>query len=99
MVAPKEPSDMERYFAACHAVQTGVAYDLERDPNSGTPKHLRVGVNIAQRDLSSLVELLVALKVITLEQYESAIAQGMEKEQKRYEELLSRRFGTVVKLA
>lgn len=89
----KEMTDKERYYAACHAMQTGVAHDLNLNPNSGTPKHLRVGVNTAIRDHSSLVELLISKGILTEEEYFKALADGMEKEVHLYEEMLKEKMG------
>lgn len=90
--------DRERYETAGHAVQTGVAYDLERDPTSGTPKHLRVGINMAMSDQAGLVTLLIEKGVFTLEEYLTAVADSAEDEAKRYEQLLSNRYGKSIKL-
>lgn len=76
--------DMERYYAAAHAMQTAVALTMERDGAETSPKHLRVGVNVALRDLGSLVALLVEKGVITPDEYQKAIADGMEEEVETY---------------
>lgn len=77
-----------RYLAACHAMQSGVAADHIRGSQDGTPKHLRVGINVAQTDLASLAALLVRKGVITQEELDEALADGMEAEARRYEEHL-----------
>lgn len=89
---------MSRYFKACHAMQTGVAADLEHDPSSATPKHLRVGVNSAMVEHGALVRVLIAKGVFTQEEYEEELANGMEAEVARFEALLSNRMGGNVKL-
>jgi hypothetical protein len=93
-----EKSHAERYEAACHAMQTGVAHDLNLRPNSGTPKHLRVGVNVALRDHGSLVGLLISKGIITQEEYEKAIADGMEAEVKTYEDMIASQTGGATKI-
>jgi hypothetical protein len=37
-----------RYLDACHAVQSGVAFDQARGSDDGSPKHLRTGVNLCK---------------------------------------------------
>lgn len=91
--------DRARYFAAAHAVQSGVAADLGYDHTSATPKHLRVGINITMSDLGSLAKLMIAKGVITLDEYEAALADGVEEEKARYEALLTARLGNPVTLA
>jgi hypothetical protein len=94
----------ERYVAAAHAMQSGVKTDMETDPNqqsqgASTHKHLRVGLNNVMSDHGSLAYLLVQKGVITEAEYLEAIADGIEREQKRYEQLLTDRFGTKITLA
>ena len=91
-------TDAERYEAAAHAVQTGVAYDLERDPSSGTPKHLRVGVNLAMVNDAALTRLLVEKGIITESEYAKAVADETEREAARYEALLRAVYGANVTL-
>jgi hypothetical protein len=95
---------LERYAAAAHAVQSGVAADMETDPNARsqgatTPKHLRTGLNNVMSDHASLAKLLIDKGVITEAEYLDAIADGIEREQARYEQLLTRRLGSPVRLA
>lgn len=92
----------QRWAAAAHAMQSGVAIEME-EPKLGKsqstdPKHLRVGVNVALRDQGSLVQLLIAKGVITDEEYFKAIAEGMEQEVREYEERLSAHFKAPVRL-
>ena len=87
-----------RYQKALHAMQTGVAIEMTRQPESTEPKHLRVGVNSAMVEHSALVKLLIASGVITEEQFMAALAEGMEAEKTRYEQRLSRLLGTPVTL-
>lgn len=94
----------ERYMAAMHAMQSGVATDMKTDPNARsqgatTPKHLRVGLNGALADQGALVRLLVGKGIITEAEYFEAVADAAEAEQARYEQLLSERFGKPVTLA
>lgn len=75
----------KRYVAAVHAMQSGVAAEMGR---STEPKHLRVGVNAAMVDHSSLVQLLISKGLFTRDEYLAAIADGMEEEKGRYEQRL-----------
>ncbi len=93
----------ERYVAAAHAVQSGVKADMETDTSGhagGTvPKHLRVGLNNVMSDHGSLADLLIRKGVFTEDEYLNAIADGIEREQARYEQFLTARFGSKVTLA
>lgn len=91
-------TDSERYEAALHAMQTGVKVELAAGSTSGTPKHLRVGVNSALCDNTALVKLLVAKGLLTMEEFLKALADEMELEVGRYEEIIRERTGKVVKL-
>lgn len=93
-------TDKERYVAAAHAVQSGVAYDMERNPDDSatSPKHLRVGLNVALSDASGLATLLIEKGVFTQEEYTKALADAMERERARYEEHLSRAMGAKITL-
>lgn len=88
----------ERYLRAAHAMQSGVAMEQELGSQDGTPKHLRVGVNVAMSDIVGLVKLLIDKGLFTLDEYEAAVADAMEREALRYEERLSRQLGTKVTL-
>ena len=92
-------SDEERYHAAAHAMQTGVAMEMNYRPQPTEPKHLRTGINTAMVDHAALVGLLVAKGVITDAEYMKALADAMEAEQARYESHLSQILGTKVTLA
>jgi hypothetical protein len=78
----------ERYEAAAHAMQTGVAYEMSTSPAAAaaSPKHLRVGVNAAMSDQAGLAELLIRKGLITKEEYCEAVADSMEKERQRYQD-------------
>jgi len=95
-VTPEEPSaDEERYLRALHALQSGVAFEMNyTDTQSATqPKHLRVGVNNALVQHSALVKLLVEKDLFTQEEYWKAVADAMEDEVKFYEERARTRLG------
>ena len=86
------PDDAARYFAACHAVQSGVAAEHAAGSDDGSPKHLRVGVNTAHVCCAAMARLLIAKDVFTLDEYEAAQAGEMEAEQARYEHRLGVRL-------
>lgn len=92
----------ERYVAALHAMQSGVAGILGKiGPHTGecSPKHLRVGVNAAMIDCGAVAKLLVEKGIFTDEEYAEALAEMAEKDQKSYEEKLTEMTGIKVTLA
>lgn len=96
-------NDMDRYHAAAHAVQSGVAMEMnvERagdDNRSTSPKHLRVGIATAKAEQGGLATLLIAKGVFTSEEYTAAMADAMEGEQAIYERRLSGMLGREIKL-
>ena len=78
-------NDQDRYVKAAHAMQSGVAVCMERGTAETTPKHLRVGVNSAMVNDAAIARLLIGKGIITLAEYEGAVADEMEREVKRYE--------------
>lgn len=87
----------DRYQRAIHAMQSGVAYS--RDKTNQEPKHLRVGINVALRDVGALSYLLVKKGVFTELELWEALADGAEAEVKEYERKLSAAYGATVTLA
>jgi hypothetical protein len=94
-------NDRDRHRVAAHAMQSGVAAEMQiEDRQTSTePKHLRVGINAAMSDHAGLVRLLIAKGVITEGEYLKAIADEMESEKARYENSLSQHFGKKITLA
>jgi hypothetical protein len=97
-----------RYAALLHAVQTGIAWelqldhpeaDLNTDENLRAHKHLRTGIDGSKSDHGALAELLIERGVFTLEDYEDALLRGLEREKARYERVLSERVGAKITLA
>lgn len=82
-----------RYLKAAHAMQTGVAMEMNYDPQPTTPKHLRVGVNSAMSDQGGLVTLLIAKGIITEEEYLEAICASMEREAESYTQRIRAHLG------
>ena len=96
----------DRYKAAAHGMQSGVALQRQKEIERGIPederetgpKHLRVGVNSAMADHGALVELLISKNVLTREEYFEAITNAMERERASYEEALSKALGANITL-
>ncbi len=100
MAESKTEEYRQRYFAAAHAMQTGVAAKMNFDPSETTPKHLRVGVNAAMSDAGGLVGLLISKGVITEEEYMKAICEQMEAERDKYQEEIQAHYpGAKITLA
>lgn len=91
-LTPEEAEQHARYFAAAHAMQSGVAMMMNYEGGETTPKHLRVGVNSALVDSASLAMLLMEKGVFTRLEYFTAIAEGMEREVKLYQDRISERL-------
>lgn len=92
-------TDLERYNAAAHAMQSGVNAKMGYAPAETTPKHLRAGVNSAMSETAGLVTLLIEKGVFTKEEHLAAIADAMENEKALYETELSEHFDTKIVLA
>lgn len=90
---------INEYRRLGHAIQSGVMMMMERDPTSGSPKHLRVGVNTVKSDLGALTRLLVDKGVISQDEAFEYVLNGLREEIKMYERSLSERFGGKVTLS
>lgn len=87
-----------RYRALAHAIQSGVAMEMNYDKTSTTPKHLRVGVNMAMVEHAALADLLMRKGLITEAEYSDALIQGLEREVAAYEKRLSEMLGAHITL-
>lgn len=85
-MATKLEDLMDEHRRLSHAMQAGVAMEENWKDASLTPKHLRVGVNVALSDAGGLVALLVKKGLFTEEEYFEAIVETMRTEVKNYEE-------------
>tara|TARA_R110000868_G_scaffold936_5_gene7160 strand:+ start:2320 stop:2616 length:297 start_codon:yes stop_codon:yes gene_type:complete len=96
-----DDENRNRYMQAAHAMQSGVAIEMNMPhrQKATEPKHLRVGINCAMSDHGGLVRLLISKGVITESEYLSAIADAMEEEAAKYQASVSQHFGREVKLA
>lgn len=96
-----EPELENRYRKASHAMQTGIALEIELAGEQGaaaTPKYLRVGVNSAMSDHGALARLLIKKGIITQDEYELIIVEAMEDEALYYEKRLEKRYNRKVTL-
>jgi hypothetical protein len=82
-----------KYIALCHAMQTGVAFKMEKDNKDTSPKHLRVGINIAMSDHSALVHILFEKGILTEEEYFDALIESVEREVQMYESVIKELYG------
>ena len=91
---PQCPPELkERYLAAAHAMQSGVAAKLAAgSARECEPKHLRVGVNSALVDGGAMARVLIAKGVITAEEYFTSVVECMEEEAQGYERELGVRL-------
>jgi hypothetical protein len=78
----------KRYFQLMHAMQSGVALHMQRDPKETDPKHLRVGINSSLISNGALVQLLIEKGVITDLEFWEKLNEFVERDVKKYEELL-----------
>lgn len=83
----------QQYRALQHAMQSGVAMMMNKEPKETEPKHLRVGVNTALSDHASLARLLISKGIITQDEYEDAILAGMVIEVENYKGRIHNSFG------
>ena len=83
-----EPRDLGlSWEEATHGVQSATKYEHNFGSESGSSKHLRVGINMAKSDHGGLVRLLIVKGVITAEEYLEAIRLGANEELARHEDL------------
>jgi hypothetical protein len=88
----------KRYMKAAHAMQSGVAFKMEKDPSETKPKHLRVGINSVLSNNAAIAELLIERGIFTKEDYMSKMADKMEEEAEDYRQELESLFGVHIEL-
>lgn len=91
-----------KYRALVHAMQSGVAMEIEKEGLAGAaadPKHLRVGVNVAIVESSALWKLLLDKGIVTEDEMRDRLHEAHADEVARYEQHLSRLLGCEIKLA
>jgi transcription termination factor NusB len=92
-----------RYEVAAHAVQAGVAMEMNDAPphisqSAVSPKMLRTGVNLAMVEHGALVRLMIKKGIITDLEYMEELVKGVEQEQHDYEARLSAKYGGKTKI-
>ena len=87
-----------KYARLAHAVQSGVKAKMEIDGSETTPKHLRVGVNMAMIDSAAVGMLLLRKGIISEEEYVDALIDRTQQEVEMYEEFLSAHYGKQIHL-
>lgn len=93
------PRNNLSYNDACHAMQTGVAIEMESGTLKETePKHLRVGVNSLMVDNTAMARLLVKKGLITMDEYLEEVRLEMNREVDAYEDRIRARVGPSVNL-
>ena len=58
---------IRKYHAALHAVQTGVMYEMQINPNPTTPKHLLTGILGSLIEQDALIHVLARRDQINIE--------------------------------
>jgi hypothetical protein len=98
-LSEKEERLLARSNELMHAIQSGIAYNMQLDPNGETSaKHLRVGVNNALIQHAALIRVLCDSHVILLEKYLEVYVALLEDEKKSYEAQLTTMYGRNIKL-
>jgi hypothetical protein len=92
----KATSDWQRYMRAVKRMQSGVA--ILNDPDDGSPKHIRVGINSAMVNADAFLHLLVDKGVCTVEEFQKYLADSAEREAARYEAFVQEKYGSNFKL-
>lgn len=88
----------DKYYKLMHAMQSGVALMMNYDKSETSPKHLRVGVNSALIDSSALAKLLIEKKIITEEEFYTALCELAENDVKSYEQKITEITGSNTKI-
>jgi len=88
----------KQYLALIHALQSGVAMQMNIDPTSTTPKHLRVGIDSAHVAQDALIRLLIEKGVITDGEYMQALVEASQREVARVQAELRTQVGREVTL-
>lgn len=82
-----------------HAMQSGVAMMMNYVHEPTSPKHLRVGINVALSGHAALGKLLIDKGLITEEEFFEGAIEAMKQEVKQYElEITERNDGANIKL-
>lgn len=90
---PEVQAELQRYYAAVHGMQSGVAMTMNYDAGETQPKHLRVGVNSAHVSASALTTLLVEKGLATSLEVATILADFMEAERDDYQRRIRAHLG------
>lgn len=71
---------MTRYMQLAHAIQSALAFQEQAGHQKFTHKHLRVGIDIGKADQGALARLLISKGIITEEELDEALDDGLERE-------------------
>lgn len=75
-----------RYLELGHAIQSGIAFLMNKRATLTDPKHLRVGLNLRAVDHGALVALLIEKGIFTEEEYSAKLVEWAEREVTSYEQ-------------
>lgn len=89
---------MNENLRLMHAMQSGVAMEMNIISKSTEPKHLRVGINNALCEASAIGKILVDKGICTGDEYMAAINYMLRQEVRSYEDKLTKHFGKKVTL-
>lgn len=81
-----------------HAIQTGIEYEKEYNPQFLTPKHMRVGIDCNQVELAAIVHLLVEKGIIKETEYFEYSLRFMKLEVENCERRLSEKYNVKITL-
>ncbi|SNS53577.1 hypothetical protein SAMN06295912_108134 [Sphingomonas laterariae] len=95
----KQADYQERVRKLGHALQSGVAADHSLGSEDGSPKHLRVGVNMALVEGAAIAQLLIGKGLVSEDEWQAAHIIALEREVESYRRSLSERLGREVTLA
>ena len=97
MTEQEDRSEIERihaeYLSLCHAMQTGVAAEMNFHAQPTEPKHLRVGVNNALVSLGAICRLLLEKGCFTELEYVTMLRDEMQREVDDYTRRIQEHFG------
>jgi hypothetical protein len=93
---PEVEALWDRYRALAHAMQSGV--EFYQDKTDQTPKHLRVGVNMALVDSSALAMVLMRKGLLTPAELIESLISKLEQEVAQYEAKINAQHGTGAKI-
>ena len=85
----------EKYEKLAHAIQSAIALAMNYDTSFVSPKNLRVGIDLTKSDQGALQELLIKKGIITEEELERELINGLQRELDFQTQQARKRFGNV----